>query len=187
MAQATGLIPCKTHKKHCYLAMKTRFNNTTIQQYNNKGFTLLELVIVFSVISILSTVGIASFVGYSRAQSLQSAASSLESTLNLGKSHANSQVKPSLCSTETLSGYQVDILSDTTYSLSVVCLGAHTILTTTLPDNGNIKFNLGAGQTTTTSVFFPVITSGVKGAGAIVLTGYGQTKTVTVDRVGNVK
>ncbi len=159
--------------------MKTKFNN--------RGFTLLELIIVFSVISILSTVGIASFVGYSRAQSLQSAASSFELTLNLAKSHANSQVKPSQCSTETLIGYQVDILSDTTYSLSVVCLGVYTLQTITLPDKGNVKFSLDLTQTTTTSVFFPIITSGVKGAGTIVLVGYGQTKTITIDRVGNVK
>ncbi|MCL6096138.1 MAG: prepilin-type N-terminal cleavage/methylation domain-containing protein [Patescibacteria group bacterium] len=153
----------------------------------SKGFTLLELIIVFSVISILSTVGIASFVDYSRAQSLQSAASSLESTLNLAKSRANSQVKPSLCSTETLSGYQVDVLSDTTYSLSVVCLGVHAIQTTALPDNGKIKFNLGAGQTTATSIFFPIIKGGVRGAGNIVLTGYNQSKCVNVSSGGVVK
>ncbi len=177
--------------------MKTNFNNSAIQQLSNRGFTLhfprliksegftlLELIIVFSVISILSTIGIVSFVNYSRAQSLQTAAASLASTLNLAKSSASSQVKPNQCSNEALSGYRVDILSDTTYSLSAVCLGTYLIQTITLPDNGNIKFNLASGQTTTTFVFFPVITSGVQGGGNIVLTGHDQTKTITVNPQG---
>ncbi len=178
--------------------MKTKFNNSArqparfdarrarqaIQQFSNKGFTLLELIIVFSVISILSTIGIASFVNYSRAQSFQTASASLASTLSLAKSHANSQVKPSQCANEALSGYRVDILSNTTYSLSAVCLGTYLIQTTTLPDNGNIKFNFASGQTTTTSIFFPIITSGVYGAGNIVLTGHGQAKTITVNPQG---
>lgn len=167
--------------------MRTKFNNSTIKQFGNRGFTLLELIIVFTVIAILSTIGIASFVDYSRAQSLQSAASNLASTLNSAKSRANSQVKPSQCS-GSLNGYQIDILSITTYSFSVICPEAHLIETKTLPDNGNIKFNLNVGQTTTLSIFFPIITGSVRGAGNIVLTGYdNQTKTVTVDNAGNVK
>ncbi len=150
------------------------------------GFTLLELIIVFTVIAILSTTGIASFVNYSRAQSLQSAAVKLASTLNLAKSSASSQVKPSQCS-GSLNGYQIDILSTTTYSLSVFCPEVHLIQTTTLPDNGNIKFNLDLGQTTTISVFFPIITSGVYGAGNIVLTGHSQAKTIKIDNEGNIK
>ena len=152
----------------------------------SSGFTLIELIIVFTVISILSTIGIASFVDYSRSQSLQSAASDLASTLNSAKSRATSQVKPSQC-LGALNGYQVDILSDRTYSLSAYCPEARLIQTITLPDNGNIKFDLGLGQTTTTSVFFPIIKGGIQGAGDMALTAYGQTKTVTIDNVGNIK
>lgn len=152
----------------------------------SSGFTLLELIIVFTVIATLSTIGIASFVDYSKSQSLQSATLNLASTLNLAKSNASSQIKPSQCS-GALSGYQVDVLSNTTYSLSVICPETHLIQTTMLPNNGNIRFNLDSGQTTTTSVFFPIITSGVQGAGNIVLTAYGKTKTITIDNVGNIK
>jgi len=152
----------------------------------SSGFTLIELIIVFTAIAILSTIGIASFVDYSRFQSLQSATENLVSTLNLAKASASSQIKPSQCS-GALSGYQVDILLNITYSLSVICPETHLIQTTMLPDNGNIKFNLDLGQTTTTSVFFPIIKGGIQGAGDIVLTAYGQTKTVTIDNVGNIK
>jgi len=163
--------------------MKIKFNNSTIQQFNDRGFTLLELIIVFTVIAILSTVGIASFVSYSRSQSLQSAASDLALTLDSAKSRANSQVKPSGCS-GALKGYKIDIYSETTYSLSVVCPGVDSpIQTTILPDKGNIKFTVGVG----TSIFFPVITGTAQGAGQIVLTGYNQSRWVCVNPGGIVK
>lgn len=151
-----------------------------------KGFTLLELMIVFSVIAILSTIGIASFVNYSRSQSLQTAASDLALTLDSAKSRASSQVKISACS-GALNGYQVDIntVSKKDYTLSVYCPEVHVIQTTTLPDNGNITFD--TGQTTANPIFFPVLTGAVRGAGAIVLTGYGQSRWVCIDPRGIVK
>ncbi len=154
--------------------------------FNSRGFTLIELIVVFSVISILSTVGIASFIDYSRSQSLQTSASNFAVILDLAKSRTSSQVKPSEC-LGSLNGYQVDILSDTTYSLSVYCPEVHLIQTTTLPDRGNIKFDLGLGQTTTTSIFFPIITSGVRGAGNVVLTGYNKSRWVCIDPRGIIK
>jgi prepilin-type N-terminal cleavage/methylation domain-containing protein len=151
---------------------------------NNKGFTLLELIIVFTVISILSSIGIASFVSYSKAQSLQSAASDLALTLNSAKSRANSQVKPNDCS-GALIGYKVVIGYPSTtpitkYSLYAVCGEPLLIKTTTLPDNGKIIFDSDK------SIFFPILTGAVGGSGAIVLTGYNLTKTVTIDNVGNI-
>lgn len=173
--------------------MKTKFNNSTIQQLNNRGFTLLELIIVFTVIAILSTVGITSFVSYSRSQSLQSAASDLASTLDSAKSQANSQVKPSQCSADqALDGYKV-VIDDpslnpsTKYSLYVVCGQSQLVKTATLPDNGKIKFILDPGQTTTLSVFFPIIKGGVQGAGNITLTGYNQSRCVNVSSGGVIK
>jgi prepilin-type N-terminal cleavage/methylation domain-containing protein len=175
--------------------MITKLYNQTIKQVNNRGFTLLELIIVFTVIAIISTIGTASFVNYSRSQSLQSAASILALTLSSAKSSASSQVIPDACSGKTLSGYKV-VIDDppsnpsTKYSLYVVCgdpLDPPLIETLTLPDNGNIIFNLDPTQTTTQSIFFTIINGGVQGAGNIVLTGYNKPpKTVTIDNIGNV-
>ncbi len=77
------------------------------------GFTFIELIVVFSVIAILSSVGIASFVSYSRTQQLNSSSSELVTLINLAKSRSASQIKPNnigICSNNaTLEGYEVRI------------------------------------------------------------------------------
>ncbi|MDO8620792.1 MAG: prepilin-type N-terminal cleavage/methylation domain-containing protein [Candidatus Levybacteria bacterium] len=158
----------------------------------NYGFTLIELIVAFSVIALLSTVGIASFVSYSRNQALVVSAKDLVNTLNLAKSRSLSQVlEPSQCSGQSLIGYEVRLcglltsscppLADYSYELNVVCSGiiVPPIETKKLPPG--VSFD---NATQTTSFLFPILTGGVKGSGAIVLSGYGQTKTVTVSNSG---
>lgn len=152
---------------------------------SQKGFTLLELIVVFSVIAILSTIGIASFVSYSRQQSLQAAVYDLTTILNLARSRAYSQVKPSECAGQTLQGYRVTIsTSSNSYALEVVCSGFYysqeqkSLLQP-------ITFN--ATQTSSTMFFFPVVKGGVIGAGKIAVTGYGKTQTITVNAAGDIR
>lgn len=169
--------------------MKIKFNNSTIQQFNNKGFTLIELIVVFSVMAVLSVAGIASFSSYSRTQVLQQAANDLVNTLNTAKVRAASQTKPSQClSASVLQGYSVTLnIAARTYSLNVICSGASTVLSTSvLPVN--VAFNLATGTppTTTTGVTYFVLTGGVNGSGNIVLSSFGLTKTVVVSSVGNI-
>lgn len=165
---------------------------------SQNGFTMLELIVVFTVIAILSTIGIASFVNYSRAQSLQTGAQDLFTTLNLAKSRTLSQVKPDLCSTtETLDGYKVTIDysgNSNEYKLYVICSTLpHEIKSSILPTN--ISFD-GSG-TPIASVLFRVITGGVDlkdasdapiaGIGTIKINGYSsQSKTIQIDTGGNV-
>lgn len=82
---------------------------------NRNGFTLIELVIVIAVTGLLSTVGIASFVSFNKTQELNAAANDVVTMLNLAKSRAQSQAKPSGCSNiapvDPLLGYRVVICS----------------------------------------------------------------------------
>lgn len=161
----------------------------------NYGFTLIELVVAFSVIALLSTVGIASFVSYSRSQALSVSVKDLVNTLNLAKSRSLSQVLPSQCLGQSLIGYEVKLcslpssscppLADYSYELNVVCLGiiVPPIETKKLP----VGISFDENQTTTTSFLFPILTGGVNmggGDGTIVLSGYGQTRTITVNSSG---
>lgn len=161
---------------------------TVLFNLRSRGFTLIELIVVFSVIAIISTIGVAAFVGYSRTQTLNQAAIDLATNLNTAKSRASSQIKPSAqCTSATvLNGYSVTVnTSARTYSLNVVCSGITFALTTTTLPTG-ISFNSGSATppTTTTNVFFAILTSTVTGTGNIVLAGYSQTKVITIDSLG---
>lgn len=151
-----------------------------------KGFTLLELIIVTAIIGIMAAIGSNTFSSYSRTAKLNAAANDLTLTLNVAKQNSLSQVKnSSLCaSTDILNGYKVVIINSTTYNLNMVCSGIDiNISTKSLP--ANITFS----SPTPASFFFPVLKGGatITGSPTITLTGFGQTKSVTVTNAGVIK
>jgi len=157
--------------------------STLIKLNNKKGFTLIELVVVFSVLAVLSAVGIASFVESSRNSSLQSAVNQVTTILNVAKSRALSQTRPvdnSNCRIDAssdvqtpLSGYRVDI-SGSTISLTAVCGTFDDLIKEyeyTLSDSITI-------QSDYPSFFFPVLTHGADHSGTITVKGYNNKQTV---------
>lgn len=98
---------------------------------NSAGFTLIELLVVFSTLAVLAIIGFASFVSYSRTQALNQSAFDVVTMLNLAKSRASTQIKPtdgSFCDQNAtnhlaLEGYMVYIVSETTYELEIQCEG----------------------------------------------------------------
>ncbi len=167
-------------------------------KFDQNGFTLIEVIVVFAIIAILSVIGVASFVSYSRIQTIESAATEISSYLVIAKSRAISQVKPTAqiaqCDASSiLDGYRViicptsssDILCNAadTYVLGVRCSNVdYRLQSGVLPKN--VTYN---PSPTSTSFFFPVISSGVKGSGVISLSGYGYLKTITIDTVGGIQ
>lgn len=163
----------------------------------NLGFTLIETVVVFAIIAILSTIAIASFVNYNRAQNVQVAYSELSSTLALARSKALSQAKPQVCVNNNLilNAYEVVLSTfDNTYKLYAVCSGAQYLIqpVTSLPKN--VVFD--TTKTTSLSFYFSVITNGVtfdkpnvsSASIYIYLTGYqNDGKTIIVNSVGTIK
>lgn len=143
-----------------------------------KGFTLIELMVVLSVTAVLGTLGIAGFVIYNQIQVLQSATSDVVTVLNLAKSRAQSQIKPSGCTGE-LSGYNVVITTPRTYTLYVRCssdvkIGQDKLL----PES--LSFELSK------SFFFPIQIGGVEKDGQIVISGYGKEKTIMINSFGGI-
>lgn len=163
---------------------------TSPQLIYKKGFTMIELIVVFTVMAVLSTVGLASFVSYSRSQVLQQATNDFATLLNSAKTRAASQVKPTTqCSSSTvLENYSVTInVSARTYSLNVTCSGNLTVLqTNTLPQNVSFNSTTASPPTTTTNIVFLVLTGGVNGSGNVIISSYSLTKTVTVDSIGGI-
>ena len=94
----------------------------------NHGFTLIELIVAFSIISILSSIGIASFVGYNTEQEFRGAYLEFASNISLAKSNALAQVKPDQCTdpvnpsnSKVLVGYRVVIKDVRTYEIHAEC------------------------------------------------------------------
>ncbi len=164
--------------------------------FDQRGFTLIEIIVVFTIIAILSVIGVAAFVSYSRVQTLETSASNLKSTLFLAKSRALSQVKPpeiTQCNNQILNGYKVVLCptsssntlcsSPNSYVLGIICSNfSYRVQSTNLPQNITID-----SRTVPMSFYFPVISSGVGSAGSIYLTGYGNTRIITIDSIGGIQ
>src|SRR3989344_5954196 len=105
-------------------------NTSSSKSKDGAGFTLIELIVVFSIFSILSALGLASFVTYSRAQAVTTERNNLIQTLNVAKSRAQSQVKPSTCT--TLVGYSVVLdTANERYTLNALCKPTNQTVSTT--------------------------------------------------------
>lgn len=177
-----------------YYIVKSKKSNSAIQQYNNiepqRGFTLIELLVAISISAVLGTVGIAGFTTFNQNQVLETSANDLTTTLSLAKSRAQSQVKFGTCGPNcTLTGYAVNIdTASGEYTLSLNRLSNPPIYieTKTLPSALVFNDSLGTPPTTSTSFFFPVMVGGVQGEGQVVISGYGRTKTVSVNAMGGI-
>jgi len=144
-----------------------------------KGFTLIEILVVFSLIGILTALGFASYSAFNGEQALSSSASDVATMLSSAKSHALTQVVPNSCGTNSITGYQVSISTTTQqYILSVVCGSSYALTTNKL--QSQVTF----GGSSTTSVFFNMSTGTVTAPATIIVNGYGKTKTIRVSSTG---
>lgn len=167
--------------------------------YLTAGFTFIELIIVISVTALLSTLGLASFLTYSRSQNLQQSTNVLTTYLHTARSEVLAQVKPPAACSGQLKSYQVLVCCKnggtncpTCYSsknieLDITC-GSNppsVLMSYTFPSDVNVDDT----QTTRRSFIFVPVTGGISGittSDKVVLknTVTNATKTVTVTNTG---
>lgn len=120
-----------------------------------KGFTLVELVIVFSVIALLSIVGIASFVSFTQRQVLGNAVSDLRTTLNVARMYTLSQYNDSCTNSQQLGGYVVVVCCNPSNNQTpmsncpaIGCSGSYDyeLYESCVHTDGSITYNVVKGQ-----------------------------------------
>src|SRR5476651_1396207 len=89
---------------------------------NSYGFTIIELLIVISIMMVISVVSIASFSSYNTTQKLTTTTLSLKNMLQYAKSQSLSQVNTCPAG-QTLTGYKV--LACCQVSSCPVCLSTY--------------------------------------------------------------
>ncbi|MBI3887779.1 prepilin-type N-terminal cleavage/methylation domain-containing protein, partial [Candidatus Microgenomates bacterium] len=112
----------------------------------SRGFTLIEVILVFAVLGIVSAASFASFSSYTKSQSVQSTASAFVGTLQTAKSKSLTQSKPAQCGAAPLRGYRVTVSIPSTYRLEVSCGNNFFTLDTRTLSSGVIFASGSAGQ-----------------------------------------
>lgn len=92
-----------------------------------RGYTLIEILAVLSVLGILFSVGYVSFGDFSRRQLVTSQTRSLRSNLRLTQEQALSGKKPEGC-TGTLTGYDFTVVGTGSYKSEAVCTGGKVLI-----------------------------------------------------------
>lgn len=88
-----------------------------------RGFTLLELLVVISIMAILTVIAVPSFNEYSKNQKLNDAANNLQSVLRQAQNNAQTGTVCTIGgNTYTASSWKI-IFNASNYSVSPVCIG----------------------------------------------------------------
>lgn len=151
---------------------------------NFLGYTLIEILVVVSIMSILFTVGYANYRDFARKQALTASARQLKSNVSLAREKATTGEKPeSGCA--VLLGYNIKF-SGTNYTLEAVCSDA-TITVKTI----NLPSNVTSSTPGTNPIFFKILSKGTNLStdATITLTQSesGKTESIVVTPEGEVK
>lgn len=94
-----------------------------MRRRDNSGFTLIELIVVISIIALMSGAGLATFLNLRDRRIVLADARLVEQNLREAQRRAFAGEKPSECGTNPLTGYQVRIEQGSIYQ-SAICPGS---------------------------------------------------------------
>ena len=165
--------------------MKKYFKNFSfrISHFSfQRAFTLIELLITISLMSILMLSSVPAFFSYTKSQSFQTGISDIIALLNKAKSRSLSQVKPPDCNGLKLQGYQVVLtLSGSSYQLEALCDNNRYPI-----EKKNLPTKITFAATSTAIVFFNASTGTLSSPVNVIVAGYNKSKTINIDGVGTI-
>jgi len=188
--------------------MKKLLKSYFLNPKSSLGFTFIELIVVFTVTTIIGTIGIASLASYNHSQEVATTELDLKTLIQRARSLALSQVKPSTCPTDlsnsnnnsTLLGYEVDFCASNqnnatpavTLATPAGCRSSGDYEINALCGNGTGYVSISSKRyssnititTDAASYFFPILSAGVSSGGTIKVSGYGKTQTITISNLG---
>lgn len=142
-----------------------------------KGFTLVELLIVSTIMGILFSVGLAGYNNFNRRRIVREAALELLNNLRFAQEKALNGEKPSGCS--LLNGWKLEFISGG-YQIKAACTNGEF-------GTKDFSFSSGVSKTSGPSSFlFKVLAHGVKDGGEILLSGFGKNYKVKVTKSGEI-
>lgn len=166
---------------------------------SGKGFTLIEILVVFSLTVILSGIGFAAFSSYNKSQQLNQTANNAKLMISQARSNSLSVVKKTQdpngnsidCGTQKLNGYYVQVVDVNSplpdelrlfIDCDTVPPAPTLVKNIVLPDGLHFL-----SQTTCSIIRFESLTSSLLSAPCDITVGWdaSQFKTVTIDSGGN--
>ncbi len=151
-----------------------------------RGFTMIELLIIVSVVGLLSSMGAGLYRDYGETKRVSTAGEDVASLLNVAKTRAMSQIKPAVCGGAELDGYRVVTCSGGcsggvyTYQLEAFCGGSGYRV-------GNIyklPTNVSFGSTLQQSVLFRTLTGAAQATSDITVSSGSKTMTISTSKAG---
>jgi len=156
---------------------------------NEKGYTLLEILVALTIVGIIFSIGYVGFRSFSQRQEMQSVARNIRGDLRLAQGQALAGKKPpgvNCDSPATLDGFNFSVDSATTYSINAVCSGG-LIETKSVSMPSGITITPGAVN----PIVFKIIGNGTNITGQVVInitqTGTTNTASITVTEGGEIQ
>jgi prepilin-type N-terminal cleavage/methylation domain-containing protein len=136
-----------------------------------KGFTLVELLVVISIMVLLFSIGYANYRDFQRRQHLEGAVRMIKADLRLAQEMALAGRKPqypsgNVCEISTLGGYSFIRLSQNSYRIDAICSGVVTVKGPETLASGVEMASFSGGNT----IFFRVLGRGIDAASDITIT-----------------
>lgn len=161
------------------------------------GFSLIELLVAFSLISVLSTIGYISFASYSKRQVVVQTAANVKQAVDLARFNAASFVKPPECvATDELSSYKLNFCFNVVpscapafYEMTAICGSPEreVILESKVFPEGVAASNVIPGVNNCSTIIFNLVSGNSQGLPCeMYISGYGNQIKVSIDSIGHV-